>query len=1278
MVRIRLKELIKIKKRPNSCISLPLAIKNPIETVKTYVFTDSIRSNIAEILESAASGNGRGYWIVAEYGAGKTHLESTVKCVLTSTDEKIWNEVQDNEIRTYKSRLQNNRLFPVVFSLKGEGGVEISEDNLFMVIEKEIERSLEESNERDKIKITSDDEILHWYKESSNLRESINEYIKHKVGTSVNELDNSTISDLIRNYCDDNKIKLQVSTSIKERIKYIYDQLKKLGYTGMLFIIDEFATWQRRHPRGTPGYYQDEDVLETLSWVLPKDYKLNIYIIIASAEPAPAKLKGDRFKEFSLFSGPSIKEFDFIVSQRVRELNKEKMPEIDQYYEHYRKEFESLKGIDKQYFYDIFPFHPKCFEVVRKITRKPQFETYSTRAAIFYIYEILTNEDILSRDSLIKTSDLLDSHFLVDDLKHVYVQAYTSYQAALDGVKGMDIEINEKKMSEDIIKTLFLWHVASSEPTPLSIRDITDMTLVSSDIVKGEDMVKNILLRLNKDVPQIRYTKDKGASFNITDIVTTKISTIISNFKRKMTDPFKIHENWENSLILSPLETGGRKGIFSDLEYDKNISRNVEFRKIEYPAEVILAKNWNKEYGEKFKDDLHMRIVILTKHIEFDLTELNDSRIAVCISSELTDAARDEARNYMAIIGAEEEYKNKSGQEAEDIRSDINTRKREVINNLLNKQIGIFKAGRIYTKQSLSIDEKKVFSSDALENIIEELASPILGSAYTSQPFDLAKGKKFSGKDAKKIFEGFLAQSPKQNAINACQNFGEGLGLSRFEEPKKFNPVETNKVFEKFKDNLKQNGEIDIPKIYQELQSPPYGLLNELVTLYILCFVRANSNVEIRLKPHNRFNKKKLTSLEIPNVDWKGNIDKDLEVLEYTSAPTWDGILPCARVIIPDLKATSNPDEIKEQEMILIGSLKTINEKIPQMKIDLEHLYSRFEEKFETKFNILNNFNAISNVQTFYEFYNEVSNLYSRGDNPNIDLDALIGDFKIFNSLMILSENSTMLLHLKSYLDDSVIADGELYNKKSSLQIKAKLSSFIDNLKLIDEIKSQFQEFKNEYSNKYQIHHRKYHEEISDLHRNLGYVKDKIEVISRLGKLGIILQTTRFGIKYQELNKKMKVCTNETIVNVDSTPLCQKCKITLEFVTPTNEVEEFIRNVEYNFRSGVSQLSQILVHIKDVDKDERLNVLEKVIREKDAVKLVGILTDDLVKYLLEQFDKNNVQFVQTDVLKKFVQEHSFVEEKDLEKFLDALRKELNIEIEKAKKDNPGKKIRIVL
>jgi hypothetical protein len=74
---------------------------------------------------------------------------------------------------------------------------------------------------------------------------------------------------------------------------------------------------------------------------------------------------------------------------------------------------------------------------------------------------------------------------------------------------------------------------------------------------------------------------------------------------------------------------------------------------------------------------------------------------------------------------------------------------------------------------------------------------------------------------------------------------------------------------------------------------------------------------------------------------------------------------------------------------------------------------------------------------------------------------------------------------------------------------------------------------------------------------------------------------------------------------------------------------------------------------------------------------IETLTDPLVDYMRKLFERANIETVSLSV-SVFLKSHSFVEEDQIESVTRAFREELASTIEKAKKQRPGKKIRIAL
>lgn len=105
MTLAKLREVISLKPRPETTLSLETAIQQAEETVAHYRFTPSIRHYFSEILSLAASDRGQGYWMQAEYGAGKTHFLATLAVLLADRKGAAWAQVKDDHINSFASAL---------------------------------------------------------------------------------------------------------------------------------------------------------------------------------------------------------------------------------------------------------------------------------------------------------------------------------------------------------------------------------------------------------------------------------------------------------------------------------------------------------------------------------------------------------------------------------------------------------------------------------------------------------------------------------------------------------------------------------------------------------------------------------------------------------------------------------------------------------------------------------------------------------------------------------------------------------------------------------------------------------------------------------------------------------------------------------------------------------------------------------------------------------------------------------------------------------------------
>ena len=281
-------KIITVKPEPETTPSLTDIIQKEkaVQTVFDYLFTTALRGHFKRVFDCVVNCKGQGFWIQSEYGAGKTHFLGSLVDLLVWRDLKVWEHLRDKELKDdYSGALSKTKWFPIAFSLRGMGESGDA-DSLMRVFEEQIRESLKTfaPELEPQVNITSAELADHWYHQEATEAEKAGVKFffekEHKNSPEEFRANSGTKKfgqELLRSKLPEGRLR----GKFKERFAHIYEQITKLGsYDGIIFVVDEFRSWQDRHPQGTPAYAEDEEVLETLAFVLPTEH-LNIITIIA-------------------------------------------------------------------------------------------------------------------------------------------------------------------------------------------------------------------------------------------------------------------------------------------------------------------------------------------------------------------------------------------------------------------------------------------------------------------------------------------------------------------------------------------------------------------------------------------------------------------------------------------------------------------------------------------------------------------------------------------------------------------------------------------------------------------------------------------------------------------------------------------------------------------------------------------------------------------------------------------------------------------------------------
>lgn len=1301
MGRVALKTLVRLQPEPETTLDLSNSVARPAVTVGTYIFTDAIRQHIEKIFEYMARGEGQGFWVQAEYGAGKTHFLAVLTCLL-SGDDAVWEEVRDESIRLYRSRLRGVRLFPVVVSLRGAAEPGTNTRPLFDVIEQGVEQSLVRLGLRDDVCLTRVEDLLDWFeRQAEGMRQDIENYIRQQTGLSAAALSESegaaALAHQIEEYCTAQAIHPRVASSVKDRLRHIYKQLTAAdlpggAYDGILFVIDEYEGWEKSRERGSPQQAQDEDLLETMAFVLPKGEGARFFTFVASQTAEPAKLRGehggDRFIHVPLLSGAEH-DYDLIVSRRVRELVPMHLPEVDDYYHHYAGQFDFARALSVDQFRDIFPFQPRCFEVVRRITAR---ELPTARSGIFIFWQTLSQPSLLERDTLVRVADLLESSHLVQCLNtSVYRSAYDAYRTAYAALEGLGLEPGDLKLARDVLATLFLWHLAHLErPQPLSFAELAQATLAVSDLLRAEDAVAYVLGRM-QELPQIRIEEQK-ALFVVTGGGPTPLEVFERFRQEALRDAVALTQTWVQGLFLSPAEAGGQAGLLGDLKPDEMQARRAECHNLEYSGQVVGATRWQFDWGLPLpREDIHFRIVIMARPPASPLRpeDLQDPRIAVIIPPELDGDAQAVAADLLACQKMEEYCQNRNGPEVDEMRHWLATKRASVLRGLLPKQTGLYRMAAVITRDGVAIDLREALARPHAEQRIASIAERLLAAAYHDLPINTARmrGTLRPG-EVGKLYSGLFEGGEKSASRAAVQSYGIALGLVDPDRPTGFRPTAC-RVFDliaaMLDESQKEGHALPVWRVYERLSGPPYGLPYPLIQLYLLAFVRRGQPpVELTLKPGPGLRlrdgqpppRNSLTMSNAAHVEWRLNLERWFDALTPTKGPTWNDVLPFARPFKTDLHTTIDPAEIERQDRGLRQVLESLVGETQTVRGSLEALARSLSSELPAEaVEVIERIQGLgqAGAEGFVSFHNQAQEWYSMPE-------ALEESVAFYQRLHTLASIAGQVQETSRYLQDMALRaeDGELAGERIALQGQLALKELIRAPNLWPGIQDKFTHFQSRYRTAYQKHHRDYYAALERLRARLEDARRSLralDLLNAISELGAPVGGDLAG-RYEALQPRLQPCPVTQVAEVDVTarPFCVACGLALTVGDPTAEVEAFLSDLERALQEQRRRLSAEAVRrVLERAGGDELSRLMEAAHAAEIARLVDVLDERVAESIRRLLVEDGLVIAPTEVLARLTELHPTVGEDEIPAAARDFEKLLHEALKEAKKAHPDKK-----
>lgn len=1329
-------ELVEPKsKRPETALTLENALKDPLGTIESFELPPSIERHFETILDAVAERYGRGFWIQSEYGGGKTHFIAALTALLAGASNgsdcatKIWAALNDADIKERKHEFVNRRILAVAVSCKGIMPIDGQYSRAFLhLLMDGLSRALKARGLEEKVPVTGDQEMInHFASRPPDLKMQIDAWCKQRHGCSVTELLETEGPELgaraYRAWWNEFAGGVpDVELNVVDWLATLCRRLQNAGFDGLLVVIDEFATLQNLATT-TADVAAYEDILESLGWLVPQrlvqqdNSTFGIYTIVASQKGHPTKLD-ERFTLMPLLAKDAARDYEIIVSRRVRVLRKERLPEIDQYYHHHKLTHDTYASMPIDRFREVFPFQPRVFEAIWSITATGG-DVAAARFGIAAIWDTLKQPGILESARLLTVSDLLRSEQFRNDLTSTaeYKDAFVAYQAAGKSALSLGFPPGDLELAQRVLDALFVDYLASRRsPRWLKTQEIAEAVLATSDsiVIPPADQVLTILDRL-RQLSQVKFEPSRGAKFEASAVTGPLPLERVNKAKQELgdNDP-RLQSAWSDLLQV----TSPAVGLWSELKLDSPKPTKSLHERVQYQGVIELRRSFAKGQGLvdlSHNSGRHFHIIVLTQPAGVSPDDLDDPRVAVVMPGQLTSEEIDLCKTYVACQTIMDNPSLMSGTDGPPLRAYCEQQRKEAARKIIARQNHAYRRGHIVSRTAVAFNPDSTFHGAQWKDAVDAIVDRLLGAAYDRLSVVL-RHDQFKGNsrfdpttDAGKVFAGLIAGSTQNADVGAAQNFGPALGLS-----KQMFPHDLNLDQEHFGISLllqrmtnAGRGGISTENLYETLCGAPYGVPHEVVTLWLLAMVRAatvgtekrrveielQKNAKARLKGGIRLPTDAITFLNVKNLEWASSLRSDFLSIRVSEEVPFGDVVEYGKVFDATLKSPAVPEQVESEEQRLQQAIDAARQHAERTQTALNGLAAAVNQSLPK--DVVDTVVRLVRVLTLGDdyqrehFLTQMRQAYRSAADLHIDWTKVQGWSRLASHAADMGSLHQFLRNLVGRLG----ANPGRYQKvveKASIEVlpRMDLAALLAAPSTIEAVLQAAQNVRDAYVNEYRIHHRDYFESVAALRSQMGGIRRQAAILTQLNKLQCagppaLPDPMR---RVTALESRLQMCphADRSDINVSVNLTCQEDKCSLPGPDPLAKppalaLASLSENLEYEIRQRVNAVkAKAITAILQRSPDPQIGTFLAIVQAGQLDGLLEVLDDKLVAMIDQVLQEARIRVAPTGAIARVAERFAVIQRNQIIEVIEALRVELERAFDELQREHPDEVIQLRL